>query len=100
MRRIGLSVAFGVATVVLLAIWSRPVGAEWATVVSAEMVAQVNGPSTVAEVVLPSGRKGRLEVDFASGTADTGDVLCVEVSESLLGGLRLRLPPNSHCSDS
>jgi hypothetical protein len=64
------------------------------------MVPQVNGPSTVVEVALPDGRIERFEVGFSEGTAEAGDLLCVEVAESWTGHLALGLVANTGCADA
>jgi hypothetical protein len=100
LRRFGLAAVLISLVGLSLSFWPREVGNQWGTIVRAEMVAQVNGPSTRVEMALSDGRVEQLEIDFAAGTAEAGDVLCVEVAESWIGHLALELVSNTGCSDA
>ncbi len=99
MRRLGLAAALVGVLWAALSFWPRTIERQWVTVVSAGMKAQVNGPSTVVEVELPDGRIERFEIGFSEGTAEAGDMLCVEVAESWTGYLALRLVSNTGCAN-
>lgn len=99
MKRLGLAAVLVGILWVFLSLWPRTIESQWVTVVSASMTAQVTGPSTVVEVVLPDGRIERFEIGFSEGTAEAGDMLCVEMAESWTGYLAPGLVSNTGCAN-